>query len=108
MILEPEHSMSDLIVQMEPRSMFAIQGDQISAEDHVVADKNLQAGTYLYRHGTVVCRTQAQSRPAVRRILIRQLQDAEERRAITAERKLLFPDGYVTIPQRLLKRFNKL
>src|SRR5712692_11202827 len=38
MILESEHCMIDLRAQMESRSVFAIQRDQIAAEDHVVAD----------------------------------------------------------------------
>src|SRR5438128_11041477 len=71
MILESEHCMVDLGSEVEPRSVLAIQRDQIAAEDHVVADKNLQAGTYLYRHGAVVCRTHAYCCHAVLLILIR-------------------------------------
>jgi hypothetical protein len=37
-ILESEDGMVNLGSQMEPRGVFAIQGYQVPAEDHVVAD----------------------------------------------------------------------
>src|SRR5439155_5330032 len=38
MILESEHRMVDLGSEVQPRRVFAIEGNEVPAEDHVVAD----------------------------------------------------------------------
>src|SRR5437773_12552955 len=52
-ILESADRMVDLGSQVESRSVLAVQGDEVPAEDHVVADEYRQHGADLHRLGSI-------------------------------------------------------
>src|SRR6266851_9554160 len=100
--------MVDLGSQVEPRSVLAIEGNEIAPKHHVVADENAQPRAKLYGHGTVIGRSNAQRRHAIRCILIRKLQDPEEGGAIPAQRELFLPDGDLVQLENVLQRIDEL
>src|SRR5439155_25086796 len=71
--------------QLKSGRMFPVQRDQISPEHQVVTDKDREPGADLDRHGLVVGGPEAESSHAIRRILIRKLQNTEQGRAIAPQ-----------------------
>jgi hypothetical protein len=87
--------------------VLAVQGDEVPAEDHVVADEHRQSRADLDGHRAVVGGAQAQGRHAVRRVLVRQLQDSEEGRAVPAQRELLVSNGDLVQPQDVFENVDE-
>src|SRR5437870_10031133 len=88
--------------------MFPVQRNQVSPEHQVVTDKDREPGTDLDGHGLVVRGPEAESSDAIRRILIRKLQDTEQGRAIAPQCELLFTDGDLVLTQYLVQGVDEL
>src|SRR5207247_4786424 len=94
--------------QLKAGSMFPVQRDQVSSETQVGTDKDREPGTDLDGHGLVVRGPEAESSDAIRRILIRKLQNTEQGRAIAPQCKLLFTDGDLVLTQYLVQSIDEL
>src|SRR5438094_2460320 len=88
--------------------MLAIEGNEVAAKDHVRAHKNGHSRADLDGHGAIVGGTQAERCHAIRRILIRKLQNTEQGRAIAPQCKLLFTDGDLVLTQYLVQSIDEL
>src|SRR5438552_17663159 len=89
-------------------TLASVQRDQVSSEHQVVTDKDREPGTDLDGHGLVVRGPEAESSDAIRRILIRKLQNTEQGRAIAPQCKLLFTDGDLVLTQYLVQGIDEL
>src|SRR5438876_1665573 len=94
--------------QLKSGRMFSVQRNQVSPEHQVVTDKDREPGANLDRHGLVVRGAEAESSDAIRRILIRKLQNTEQGRAIAPQCKLLFTDGDLVLTQYLVQGIDEL
>src|SRR5438094_4188611 len=88
--------------------MLAIEGNEVAAKDHVRAHKNGHSRADLDGHGAIVGGAQTERCHAIRRILIRKLQNTEQGRAIAPQCKLLFTDSDLVQTQYLVQGIDEL
>ena len=98
--------MTQLGSQAESGSVLAVEGDEVSSKDYVVADEDGEPSAKLDRHRAIVRGAEAQGCHTIRRILILKLQDSEERQTVPAQRELFFPNGDVVQLEYMLQRIE--
>ena len=72
----------NLLRQVEPGGVFALQGDEIAGKAQIITDQHAQAHSQLQGHGFVIGRPQAKGSGVFTRVVPVEIQGAKEHGAL--------------------------